>query len=420
MAPEAQYESLPFDEAIAFFRQKQTVPSEHWDDLWQEQHDVAFTVAGATKADLLAELRDAIDEAISEGTTLEQFREKFDDIVDRFGWSYKGGRNWRTRVMLETNIQTSYQAGRYAQLTDPDVLKDRPYWEYVHHDAVHPRPLHVSWDRTVLPADDPWWSTHFTPNGWGCHCTVNSLSHADLADMGKKGPDKAPDDGTYEWTNPRTGEVHTIPNGIDPGWAYNPGRYKQVSRVLGEKLETLPADLGAQLMHHELEVALPYLTKDFATWADGVMAEGYQPRGALRIVGGLSPDVVDYLAGVGHEAGAAAIYVRDRDLVHMVRDAKRASGKAVSVELLRHLPRIVGKPAAVLWDKLDPGLIYVFDAPGEVRKGKLVVKLNVPVRARDAQGKRITAAINTVRTAGLVPEMNLKDGSRYEKIEGSL
>ena len=35
--------------------------------------------------------------------------------------------------------------------------------------------------------------------------------------------EKRPDDGYYEWTNPDTGEVLKIPNGIDPGWAYNPG-----------------------------------------------------------------------------------------------------------------------------------------------------------------------------------------------------
>lgn len=42
--------------------------------------------------------------------------------------------------------------------------------------------------------------------------------------MGKTGPDTAPDDGTYEWKNPNTGEIETIPNGIDPGFDYNPGQ----------------------------------------------------------------------------------------------------------------------------------------------------------------------------------------------------
>lgn len=42
---------------------------------------------------------------------------------------------------------------------------------------------------------------------------------------------KAPDNGEYEWTNPHTGEIIKVPNGIDPGWAYNPGK-------LNEKLVT--------------------------------------------------------------------------------------------------------------------------------------------------------------------------------------
>jgi hypothetical protein len=30
---------------------------------------------------------------------------------------------------------------------------------------------------------------------------------------------------TYrDWTNPRTGEVVKVPEGIDPGFAYNPGQ----------------------------------------------------------------------------------------------------------------------------------------------------------------------------------------------------
>jgi len=28
----------------------------------------------------------------------------------------------------------------------------------------------------------------------------------------------------YDWTNPRTEEVIQVPQGIDPGWAYNPGK----------------------------------------------------------------------------------------------------------------------------------------------------------------------------------------------------
>jgi hypothetical protein len=34
----------------------------------------------------------------------------------------------------------------------------------------------------------------------------------------------APKEGTYEWVNPGTGEIIDVPKGIDPGWAYNPGK----------------------------------------------------------------------------------------------------------------------------------------------------------------------------------------------------
>ncbi len=99
----------------------------------------------------------------------------------------------------------------------------RPYWEYRHGDSAVPRPEHLAWDGLILPADDPWWQTHYPPNGWGCKCKVFALSARDLKRMGKSGPDTAPDNGTYQWTDKKTGETHTVPKGIDPGWDYNVG-----------------------------------------------------------------------------------------------------------------------------------------------------------------------------------------------------
>ena len=221
--PETIYQDLPFEEAIAFFRAKLNLPTATWTDIWQLMHTKAFVVAGAMKADLLQDLRAAVDGAIADGTTLETFRKAFDGIVERHGWSYVGGRNWRTRVIYETNVRTAYAAGRWQQMTDPDLLRLRPYLLYRHGDSLQPRPHHLAWDGLVLPADDPWWQTHYPPNGWGCKCRVFSISPRELESMGKSGPDTAPDDGTYEWTDRRTGKVHTVPNGIDPGWAYNVG-----------------------------------------------------------------------------------------------------------------------------------------------------------------------------------------------------
>lgn len=116
----------PFKEAVAAFRLRlgNLVPTAKWDDLWQEQHDRAFMVAGATKADLLADLAAAVDKAISRGTSLEEFRADFRRIVEERGWhgwtgeDSEAGKAWRTRVIYRTNMRTSYAAGRMAQLVE--------------------------------------------------------------------------------------------------------------------------------------------------------------------------------------------------------------------------------------------------------------------------------------------------------------
>lgn len=225
------YVSLPFEQAIAFFRDKVELPTETWKDLWQGMHSRAFVVAGATRNALLADLRGAVDKALAEGTTLAEFRKDFDAITARHGWSFRGDPAWRSRVIYDTNLSTSYSAGRYKQMTSPAVLKARPFWRYVPSSSLSPNPEHVPWYNVVLPADDPWWKTHYPPNAFGCKCGVANMSARELARMEAEGAGdgyplrrEAPDDGSYEWTDRRSGEVHEIPRGIGPGWDYNPGQ----------------------------------------------------------------------------------------------------------------------------------------------------------------------------------------------------
>lgn len=159
--------SLPFDQAIKFFRDKVRLPTQSWTDIWQGMHSRAFVVAGAMRDDLLSDFQSAILKGIEQGTTLQEFRKDFDQIVSRYGWSYNGGRGWRTSVIFNTNLRTSYQAGHYAQMTDPDVLAERPYWRYIAGLSREPRQEHLDWNNTVLAHDDPWWQTHYPPSAWG-------------------------------------------------------------------------------------------------------------------------------------------------------------------------------------------------------------------------------------------------------------
>jgi uncharacterized protein with gpF-like domain len=158
----------PFREQVAAFRARlgNLVPTAAWDDLWQEAHDRAFMVAGATKADLLADLAQAVDRAISDGVGIEAFRQDFRKIVEKHGWhgwtgeGTKAGEAWRTRVIYRTNARTSYAAGRFAQLTEGGFK----YWVYLHGGSLEPRELHLHvFDGLVLPPDHPFWLTHYPP-----------------------------------------------------------------------------------------------------------------------------------------------------------------------------------------------------------------------------------------------------------------
>lgn len=221
--PSPKPEPVHFTEAIDFLRAKVRLPSRAWTDLWQDQHSRAFVVAGAMKDALVADFHEAVTKAIAEGTTIEDFRKDFDRIVAAHGWSYKGSRGWRSRVMFETNLSTAYGAGRWAQAVR--LKKQRPYLRYVHGHPLHPRPQHLAWHGTILLVDDPWWKTHFAPNGWGCQCEIQSLSEADLKRFGWKVSERAPDSPLVEHTlNTPDGPVKImVPEGIDPGFAYNPG-----------------------------------------------------------------------------------------------------------------------------------------------------------------------------------------------------
>lgn len=226
--------SLPFAEQIEFFRRKLNLPTNAWTDIYTHEHDHAFVVAGANRDALVQDFRQAVEKVIAEGGTLEQFRKDFDRIVATHGWSYNGGRNWRSRVIYETNLRSSYMAGRYAQLQQ--VKATRPYWQYIHSDAVeHPRPLHQSWNGLVLHADDPWWQQHFPINAWGCQCSVRALSERDLQRLGKSGPDRAPavvmETRTIGQRSPGGARVVQVPQGIDPGFEYIPGKARLESAI---------------------------------------------------------------------------------------------------------------------------------------------------------------------------------------------
>jgi len=160
MALDARYRRLPFAEALTFLRSKITLDTDRWDDIRDDEADAFFTVAGA-KGSLLAELRSAVEDAIERGQRPAEFRQRFSEIAE--GWA--GNNDWRADLIYRTNLRTAYARGREEYQFDPDVLLIQPYLQFIHSDAIVPRPHHKALDGQVFEAG----SVPFAlPNGYGC------------------------------------------------------------------------------------------------------------------------------------------------------------------------------------------------------------------------------------------------------------
>jgi len=218
----------PFQEAIDTFKNKVRLPTSHWTDIWEKEHGRAFVVAGATKDDLLTDFQGAIQKAIQDGTTLADFRKDFDKIVERHGWSYNGGRGWRTRVIYHTNLRQAHMAGRWQQAQRLAQVRgkrgEKVYLKYVAVIDDRTRDQHRKWHGLILPVDHPFWSAHYPMNGWGCRCTVQVLTERDLKRRGLSVSDD-PDIEYVEHTinTPTGARTVKAPEGIHPGFASNQG-----------------------------------------------------------------------------------------------------------------------------------------------------------------------------------------------------
>lgn len=227
--------NLSPEKAIDYFERKGYEISFRWQDVWAEAHRQSFTAAGAMKMDVLTSIREELDDAMNNGLTFRQFREELEPRLKKQGWwgrteivDPKTGEirqidvtPWRLRNIYNTNLRTSFEAGRYQRQVE--AISSRPYWMYVAVGDSNTRPSHADMDGTVLPADDPWWDENYPPNDWGCRCKVRSLSQRALERRGLSVQENSPD------------------SIAGNGWDYNPGK-----KDFKPNLRQYPKDLRNQ------------------------------------------------------------------------------------------------------------------------------------------------------------------------------
>lgn len=241
-------------EVTSYFDGKTSTPAFSWVDVWAEEHAYKFTVAKAVELDVLNAFRSTISNAISEGRGFESWKPLIEKELTRLGWwgprmvsdptgvqpdrmvNFASDR--RLKTTFWSNMNTARAAGQWERAQRSKRVL--PYVLYVRTTSSDPRVEHLQWVGLILPIDDPFWRSHWPPNGWQCKCQVRMISarerdrllgtervigqDPDGNDIKIRYTDQAPDLGPdLQHRNRRTGEVSMVPPGIDPGWQTNPG-----------------------------------------------------------------------------------------------------------------------------------------------------------------------------------------------------
>ena len=80
--------TLPPKKAVEYLKNKGYAITWDWEELWQDAQAQAFTVAKATRLDILQDIREAVEKALTEGKTLAWFEKELTPVLKAkvHGW----------------------------------------------------------------------------------------------------------------------------------------------------------------------------------------------------------------------------------------------------------------------------------------------------------------------------------------------
>jgi len=430
--------------AIAAFQARRLLaPSYAWQDVFQDEHSRGYAVAGVQRLDILQIFFDESEAAVNNGGSLKDFRDSILPKLTAKGWwgdiEVKDAATGETRItrfddrrlklIYDTNVRQAYAAGRWAETQKTKARL--PFLVYFTMQDEHVRASHRRWNALVLPVDHPFWDTHYPPNGWNCRCYAYAIDQKGIDRLRKAGVKIQTEAPAIDWVtyvNPRTGEVVPVPRGIDPGFAYNPGKARDEALYeasLRKALGSSPLASATALAQAQADMPafVASATRRFGKFVDQLVdAKGKpigQARGDIRYIGTLAPQAVRALQIQNIELASPVVAVRDEDVLHTFRDAKDIGAK-VAISVYRRLPELLQRAHAVLLDSstTPPALLYVVDLVAEDGTvAKLVISLEYRVRMR-LEDVKTSVPLNLVRTVTVIDPNALQDRSRYQLIWG--
>lgn len=279
-----RFKPLPPAEAIKFFRGKGYAIGFDWRDVWQAEHQAAFTVAKAMQLSILKTIRAEVARSLTDGIPFRDFAKTLKPRLVQQGWWGRAiltdpktgqpkdvqlGSTRRLKVIYDTNLRTSHSEGQWARI---QAVKDAlPFLFYDANNSAQPREQHAAWDGLVLPVDDPFWQEHMPVKAWGCKCRVRQLTEGQVKRK-KLRVGTTPKVPAYTYRNKRTGGTQRIPKGVDPEFHYPPGgRRQSLDDHLVAGLADTPPDQAAASIRSMVAA------REFKQWMDN-------PKGNMPVM----------------------------------------------------------------------------------------------------------------------------------------
>lgn len=190
---------MKFKEAIDFSSsRKAALPVEFYGDAQQRAYDRSFTVSGAASIGQVEAVLDSLNSALRSGKTFDQWK------AGAAAQSLDLG-DGRLSTIYRNHMQTAFNHGHWVQ--QQRNSDTRPYLMYDAINDSRTRPTHAAMDGAIRSIDDPFWETHYPPNGHNCRCSTVSLTEKQA--LARGGETREPKGG---WPEP------------DEGWPGNPAK----------------------------------------------------------------------------------------------------------------------------------------------------------------------------------------------------
>lgn len=164
--------NLPFTEAIEHFGARNILPADEFDALIDSERLRAFTLRRAVSDGVARDALRRLNAAMQpEGAGMGEFINSLSGSVD--GAGFPGGVRSYLETVYRTTTATSYNAGRYRQQFDPDVLASGGLWlEYRTAGDSRVRTDHALLDGKQWEPNDAALASVYPPNGFNCRCVV--------------------------------------------------------------------------------------------------------------------------------------------------------------------------------------------------------------------------------------------------------